>query len=65
MRRSYFKNDALPLWRLAVPLVLTGLSQALMPFFETLFLARLGVWGATEQPTDLRASQPNFFSYQI
>ncbi len=42
MWRSYFKNDALPLWRLAIPLVLTGLSQALVPFFETLFLARLG-----------------------
>lgn len=42
MWRSYFKNNALPLWQLAIPLVLTGLSQALVPFFETLFLARLG-----------------------
>ena len=42
MWRTYFKNDALPLWRLAIPLMLTGLSQALVPFFETLFLARLG-----------------------
>ncbi len=42
MWRSYFKNDVLPLWQLAIPLVLIGLSQALVPFFETLFLARLG-----------------------
>ena len=30
------------LWRLAMPLVLTGLSQSLVFFFETLFLAHLG-----------------------
>ncbi len=42
MLASYFKHDVWPLWRLAFPLVLTALSQVLVPFFETLFLARLG-----------------------
>lgn len=42
MLRTYIKRDCLPLWYLAIPLVLTGLSQSSTYFFENLFLARLG-----------------------
>jgi MATE family multidrug resistance protein len=37
----YFKNDFLPLLRLAIPFALTGLVSATAPFFETLFLAHV------------------------
>src|SRR3990167_544250 len=36
------KNDLLPLLALAMPLILTGVVQSSLGFFETIFLARLG-----------------------
>lgn len=36
------KNDLLPLVALAVPLILTGIIQSSLGFFETIFLSRLG-----------------------
>lgn len=36
------KEDFSPLLRLAIPLVLTGIMQSSMNFFENIFLARLG-----------------------
>src|SRR5437868_6637482 len=41
-QNNSLKNDLVPLLRLAIPLVLTGLVQAAVFFFETLFLAHLG-----------------------
>lgn len=42
MRQSILKNDFLPLLRLALPLVITGIIQSSLFFFETIFLSRLG-----------------------
>jgi multidrug resistance protein, MATE family len=40
--RLSIKNDLLPLLNLAIPLILTGIVQSSLSFFETIFLARLG-----------------------
>jgi len=40
--RLSLKNDFSPLLKLAIPLVLTGMMQSSMNFFENIFLARLG-----------------------
>jgi MATE family multidrug resistance protein len=37
------KNDFSPLLRLAIPMVISGLVQSSLPFFENIFLAQLGV----------------------
>lgn len=37
-----FKNDFNPLLKIAIPLILTGVLQSSLGFFENLFLARLG-----------------------
>lgn len=42
MKIFSFKNDLLPLLKLAIPLAFTGIVQSSSYFFETLFLARLG-----------------------
>ncbi len=42
MLRQFIKNDLSPLFNLALPLVLTGLVQASLGFFNTIFLAHLG-----------------------
>jgi len=42
MLRQFIKNDLSPLLNLALPLVLTGLVQASLGFFNTIFLAHLG-----------------------
>jgi len=39
---TILKNNVYPLLKLTIPLVLTGLVQSAVWFFETLFLARLG-----------------------
>lgn len=41
MTQQHIKNDLFPLVSLAVPLALTGLTQASVFFFETLFLAHV------------------------
>lgn len=40
--KSLFKNDVTPLLKLAIPLVLTGVVQSSLGFFENIFLSRLG-----------------------
>lgn len=42
MLRQLIKNDLSPLLNLAIPMVLTGIIQSSLNFFETVFLAHLG-----------------------
>jgi MATE family multidrug resistance protein len=41
-QQIFVKKEIYPLLRLAMPLIMTGLMQSLVWFFETVFLARLG-----------------------
>ena len=40
--RNVMKDDVVPLLKLAIPMVITGLIQSSLYFFETVFLSRLG-----------------------
>lgn len=39
---NLFKNDFIPLLTLAIPIILTGVVQSSLNFFENIFLSRLG-----------------------
>jgi MATE family multidrug resistance protein len=42
MSNQIIKTDILPLLKLAIPLIMTGVLQSSLGFFENIFLSRLG-----------------------